>query len=308
MTPLPDLNALDLSDLFAALNPPDDLAALIARMRDEDLGDAGDLTSSLLIAPDARAQAVLRVRREGRLAGLAAIPAILHGYGCTQRVECDFELDDGDLAHSGSVAAALRGDLRDILAVERPILNLVGRLSGIATLAARYVAAARGCSVLDTRKTTPGLRGLEKYAVRCGGASLHRIGLWDAILVKDNHLGGVETAQLADFLRQRLADARALHPLRFIEVEVDSIEQFEAIITLPQGLIDIVLLDNFTIESLSAAVAIRNRRAPALLLEASGGVTLTTIGDIAATGVDRISVGAITHGAPSLDLGLDLVL
>jgi nicotinate-nucleotide pyrophosphorylase (carboxylating) len=208
---------------------------------------------------------------------------------------------NGDAVESGRELAAVRGSLRSILATERIALNFLQRLSGIATLTRKYVDAVAGfrAKILDTRKTTPGWRLLEKYAVRCGGGTNHRMGLYDGILIKDNHLAG-----LGGDLRKAVKTAREFpgNQGQPVEVEVDSIEQLE--IALAAGA-DIVLLDNMSLDQLRAAVARRNAVAPNVLLEASGGVTLATVRNIAATGVDRISVGALTHSAPALDIALD---
>jgi nicotinate-nucleotide pyrophosphorylase (carboxylating) len=222
-----------------------------------------------------------------------------------------FELVDPDLSFTavghegqavtpGAVLASVRGRMRSILAGERTALNFVQRLSGIASLTRCYVDAVAGlpCRILDTRKTTPGWRLLEKYAVRCGGGHNHRMGLHDAILIKDNHLAALG-APLAEAVRR----ARAAHGSTIpLEIEVDTLEQLEeALAARP----DIVLLDNMPAEVMRRAVERRNAVAPGVLLEASGGVTLATLRGIAETGVDRISIGALTHSAVALDIGLD---
>jgi nicotinate-nucleotide pyrophosphorylase (carboxylating) len=160
--------------------------------------------------------------------------------------------------------------------------------------------------ICDTRKTTPGLRGLEKYAVRCGGGTTHRLGLFDAMLIKDNHIVGVPIEKLARTLSKAVIAARNAHALRFVEVEVDSLQQFQHVLKLDAGLVDVVLLDNMSVGELRDASLLRSSHRPDLLLEASGGVTLDNVRSIASTGVDRISVGAITHSAPALDIGLDI--
>jgi nicotinate-nucleotide pyrophosphorylase (carboxylating) len=188
------------------------------------------------------------------------------------------------------------------------MLNLLGRACGVASLARRFVDAVDGtCAVIcDTRKTIPGLRSLDKYAVRCGGGVLHRCGLHDAALYKDNHLAGVAAPDLASVITAAARAARDEGPLRFVEVEVDSLRQLEAVLTVDAGVVDIVLLDNMSLEQLRAAVAMRDERRDEMLLEASGGITLARVRDVAETGVDRISAGALTHAAPALDVGLDL--
>ena len=259
----------------------------------EDLGRAGDVTAACLPA-DARFTAVFAARQPGVVAGLdcARLAFRLMDAGAVFTAV----LRDGDALQPGAVLARVEGNARALLSAERTALNLLGRLSGIATLTAAYVAAAEGTGVriADTRKTTPGLRALEKHAVRCGGGINHRFGLDDAILIKDNHVaacGGVGPA-----LERARAHAGHLLP---IEVEVDTLDQLdEALPHRPTA----VLLDNFSLQDLRAAVA---RAGGRTILEASGGVTLQTVRAIAETGVDVISVGALTHSAPVLDIGLD---
>ena len=180
------------------------------------------------------------------------------------------------------------------------MLNFLGRLCGIATLTDRYVqaVAGTGAEIYDTRKTTPGWRGLEKYAVRCGGGRSHRRGLYDAILIKDNHLGAIELKDLGP----RLADARRRAEVAFVEVEVETLKQLEVVLGFE---VDVVLLDNMNPGQITEAVSMRNAQAPQVKLEASGGIDLQTVRAVAETGVDRIAVGALTHSAPALDVGLD---
>lgn len=266
---------------------------LVATALAEDLGRGGDLTAAL-VGAETSLSAEFRARRPGRVAGLGCARAafeLVDG-----RIRMHDVLTDGADAAPGDVLARVEGPARSILTAERTALNFLGRLSGVATLTRTYVEAARGFKavIVDTRKTTPGLRALEKYAVRCGGGVNHRFGLDDAILIKDNHvaaLGGVRPALEAA--------RRAAGHLTPIEIEVDTIEQLrEALEARP----DVIMLDNFSLEDLRAAVALAGGR---VRLEASGGVTLETVRDIAATGVDAISVGALTHSAPVLDIGLD---
>ena len=260
----------------------------------EDLGRAGDVTAAACVPPDARLSAVFAARKPGVIAGMACARLAL----AAMDAEAVFlaEAQDGDTVPAGTVLARVEANARALLSAERTALNLLGRLSGIATLTAAYVSAVdgTGARIADTRKTTPGLRALEKHAVRCGGGVNHRFGLDDAILIKDNHVaacGGVGPAL------QR-ARAYAGHLVR-IEVEVDSLRQLDE--ALPHGP-DVVMLDNFSLEDLRTAVA---RAAGRVTLEASGGVSLGTVRAIAETGVDVVSVGALTHSAPVLDIGLD---
>jgi nicotinate-nucleotide pyrophosphorylase (carboxylating) len=260
----------------------------------EDLGLAGDLTTDATVAADATAEAVIASRQSGVIAGLdlaEATFAAMDGGVRFERVKAD-----GARVEPGDVVARIAGSARAILTGERVALNYMGRLSGIASLTRRYVDAIEGttAAIADTRKTTPGLRAVEKYAVRCGGGQNHRTGLFDAILIKDNHIvaaGGVETA---------IARARAYagHMVK-IEVEVDTLDQLELVL---KHRVDAVLLDNMGPQTLREAVRLVAGRA---ITEASGGVNLTTVRAIAETGVNLISVGALTHSAPVLDLGLD---
>lgn len=261
----------------------------------EDLGRAGDVTSRACISPGARMRAVFAARRPGVLAGIdcvrLAVLAMDPGASITLR------LRDGEAFEAGAVLAEVEADAHALLAAERTALNLLGRLCGVATLTRAYVeaAAGTGARIADTRKTTPGLRALEKHAVLCGGGVNHRFGLDDAVLIKDNHVavcGGVGEA---------VGRARAaVGHLMKIEVEVDGLDQLdEALAARP----DVIMLDNFTLPMLREAVS---RTAGRVTLEASGGVNLDTVAAIAGTGVDVISVGALTHSAPVLDIGLDV--
>lgn len=261
----------------------------------EDLGRAGDLTSDATIAPDTRMFAEIRAREPGRLAGLDAAAYALRLVD--RSVSLDLALRDGSLLERGSVIARLEGPARAILTAERTMLNFIGRLSGIASLTARHVEAVAHTSarIVCTRKTTPGHRALEKRAVRCGGGTTHRYGLDDAILIKDNHIAACGSVMLA----LKRARAYAGH-LRMIEIEVDTLEQLEEAL---KGRPDAVLLDNMDTDTLKQAVHMVGGACPS---EASGGVTLETVGAIAEAGVDFISVGALTHSAPNLDVGLDV--
>lgn len=268
---------------------------------EEDLGANGDLTSLATVPADRRGRTVLAARAAGVVAGLPAAEMTF------RRVDPDlsFEahLSDGSAIQPGTRLATVEGSMRAILAAERTALNFLQRLSGVATLTRRYVEAVGvlPCQVLDTRKTTPGWRLLEKYAVRCGGGHNHRMSLGDGILIKDNHVAalGDDPAAVARAVRQARAAYGSALP---VEVEVDTLEQLDA--ALPEKP-DIVLLDNMTLDRLREAVRRRNAVAPHVLLEASGGVNLHTIRAIAETGVDRVSVGALTHSAAALDIGLD---
>jgi nicotinate-nucleotide pyrophosphorylase (carboxylating) len=268
---------------------------------DEDLGTAGDLTSAALIPPDLQGQAAFVARSPGVVAGMPAVRIVC--LLVDDRLALDEQVPDGSRVEAGTRLAVVRGAMRSLLAAERTALNFLQRLSGVATLTAEYVARVAGlrCQVLDTRKTTPGWRLLEKYAVRMGGGHNHRMGLCDGVLIKDNHLAALGGGADAVARAVRLARERygTTVPL---EVEVDTLGQLD--VALAAGP-DIVLLDNMTPDRLREAVRRRGAAAPGVALEASGGVTLDTLRAIAESGVDRVSVGALTHSARALDIGLD---
>jgi nicotinate-nucleotide pyrophosphorylase (carboxylating) len=258
---------------------------------DEDLGQ-GDVTSNALIDEDATCSAEIRLKEQGVVCGLDVAKDAFSGLG----VSLSSLVDEGASSEPGPIAT-LEGPARGVLAGERLALNLIGRLSGIATLTRRYVDAVAGTRVeiLDTRKTTPGLRSLEKHAVACGGGTNHRAGLFDAILVKDNHL------RLAGGVTAAVTRAREHGGGLPVEVEAETLAQVQE--ALAAGA-DTILLDNMTLDELRQAVALTAGRAR---LEASGGVTLETVRDIAETGVDSISVGALTHSARALDVSLEVL-
>lgn len=281
------------------------LAQHIAAARTEDLGDIGrDITSDLLIDAKLRTRAVMRARQQGQLAGAAMLKQIARTYD--PRIRAAVRTPDGSHLDPGTEVAVFTGPLVSVLAMERVALNYCNHLSGIATLTAEYVNAVAGtnAAIYDTRKTTPGMRGLEKYAVVCGGGRSHRTGLYDAVLIKDNHIAHIPLAELATHLDALVVRARAVRPRpTFIEVEVDTLDQLRQVLRSP---VDVVLLDNMKPTMLRKAVAMRNDIAEKIQLEASGGVNLRTVRRIAETGVDRIAIGALTHSAPTLDLGLDI--
>jgi nicotinate-nucleotide pyrophosphorylase (carboxylating) len=271
----------------------------VSRALSEDLGPEGDLTAAL-VPESATAHYALRARTRGVLAGRACADEAF------RRVGPDLDLlwhaHDSDELKPGDTILDVTGALRPILTAERTALNFLGHLSGVATLTARFVKAAHDANpavaVLDTRKTLPGLRLLEKAAVRAGGGTNHRLGLSDAVLVKDNHLAGTT-------ITDAVARARALWPGRMVEIECDALAQ---VTEAARAGADAVLLDNMDPATVAEAVRAAHLDAPGpILTEVSGGVTLDTIGSYAAAGPDRISVGALTHSAPVLDLGLDLV-
>jgi nicotinate-nucleotide pyrophosphorylase (carboxylating) len=266
----------------------------VAEALAEDLGMGGDITTEATVPAGTRASGVIAARKAGTVAGVQLAAAAFKTID--PFVEFEVVAGDGDRVEAGGIIARVKGDARALLTAERTALNFLGRLSGIATLTARYVSAIAGtrARIVDTRKTTPGQRALEKFAVRCGGGVNHRFGLFDAVLIKDNHIvaaGGVGAAL------QR-ARAHAGHMVK-IEVEVTSLEELDDALQLDP---DAVLLDNMPLEMLKTAVA---EVAGRVVTEASGGVNLETVRAIAETGVDHISVGALTHSAPVLDIGLD---
>lgn len=260
----------------------------------EDLGDAGDITSQSTVPADTRSRVVLRAREHGCIAGLDAARAAFREMDPGLRISV--QAPDGSVVAPGDVIAAIEGNARAIVTGERVALNFLGHLSGIATATRKFVDAVAGTNtrICCTRKTTPGLRAFEKYAVRAGGGVNHRFGLYDAILIKDNHIamaGGIAEAING-------ARAKAGHMVR-IEIEVDTLDQLKEALDIG---VEAVLLDNMPPDVLREAVTINQGRAA---LEASGGITLETAARVAATGVDYISVGWITHSAPCLDIGLD---
>lgn len=262
----------------------------------EDLGRAGDLTTDATIAPDTQLNVVIAARKPGVIAGLDAAAHALTLVDPS--VSLEIVLQDGSAIMPGDVVARLSGSARSILTAERTMLNFIGRLSAVATMTRAYVekVSHTNARIVCTRKTTPGHRALEKRAVRCGGGTAHRYGLDDAILIKDNHIAACDGSVAVAMQR---AKAYAGH-LRMIEIEVDTLEQFEeALKHAPHA----VLLDNMDTATLRRAVAMNEGR---VTLEASGGVTLETVAAIAETGVDFISVGALTHSAPNLDVGMDV--
>jgi len=284
--------ARTLSPLPRALFEPLVRAALV-----EDLGLGGDVTSEATVPAGLRASAAFVARQAGVLAGL---DAALEAFRILDpETAFDVRLRDGDRVAPGTTIAHVTSDARALLGAERTALNLLCHLSGIATATSRYVDAAGGrAAIAETRKTLPGLRALQKYAVRAGGGANHRFRLDDAILIKDNHValaGGIAPA--LDRARER-----AGHLMK-VEIEVDTLAQLDEVLAHPHGA-DAILLDNFSLDDL--AVAVRRARGRATL-EASGGITLDTVAAVAATGVDVISIGALTHSVTALDIGLDIL-
>jgi nicotinate-nucleotide pyrophosphorylase (carboxylating) len=268
----------------------------VARALDEDLGRAGDVTSIATVPAGTSGRAVVAARKAGTIAGLAVVEAVFRKLAPDMQIAAHGR--DGDAVNAGTKLMTVTGDARAMLAAERTALNFIGHLSGVATATAEYVrrVAHTKARVTCTRKTMPGLRALQKYAIRCGGGFNHRFGLDDAVLIKDNHVA------VAGGIRAVLESARAsIGHLVKIEIEVDSLEQLREVLDV--DLADVVLLDNFDVPNLRKAVQMVGGR---LVTEASGGINLDSVAAIAETGVDYLSAGALTHSVINLDIGLDI--
>jgi nicotinate-nucleotide pyrophosphorylase (carboxylating) len=277
----------------------DRVVALISSAIDEDVDGGIDVTSVATIDPDQRSAATLGARQSGVVAGLPIATAVFEVVSGLAGSTFQVHVADGNRVTSGQILATISAPTRSLLLAERTSLNLLCHLSGVATLTRKWADAIAGTQarVRDTRKTTPGLRALEKYAVRCGGGVNHRMGLFDMALVKDNHIlaaGGVAAA---------FSRVRNLDPKIPVQIEVDSIAALAEAI---QSGAHEVLIDNFNFDQMRRAVEYRNTHAPAVRLEASGGLTIADAREVAATGVDWIAVGELTHSAPALDIGLDI--
>lgn len=289
-----------------------DLKSLIERARDEDLHE-GDVTSRLLIEADALATGVLIQKQPGVIAGLPIVEMVCKAYDSKLQVKPvkGLSLQEAEGRFSSKTPVRLlqiTGPLRSMLSAERVILNFLQRISGVATLTHQYVQAISGTAakIYDTRKTIPGFRLLDKYAVRAGGGCNHRMGLYDGLLVKDNHLASHPLDKLAAFVADIVGHSRMVDPRRFIEIEVDTLQQLEQVLKVDA--IDVILLDNMDCATMSRAVKLRDQagRHPTTALEASGGITLQNVADVAKTGVERIAIGALTHSASALDVSLEV--
>jgi len=270
----------------------------VTRALAEDLGRAGDVTSVATVPEDAQARAIVIARADGHIAGLPIVDSVMRRLAPDAQITAHAR--DGDAVSAKTPLMTVTGNARAVLAAERTALNFIGLLSGVATATASLVAKVAGTNarIVCTRKTTPGLRALQKYAVRCGGGFNHRFGLDDAVLIKDNHIA------VAGGIRPALERAKSVvgHLVKIeIEIEVDNLDQLREV--LATGLADVLLVDNFTVPVLKEAVALVGGR---MVIEASGGITHDNAAAIAATGVDYISSGAITHSAPNLDIALDI--
>jgi nicotinate-nucleotide pyrophosphorylase (carboxylating) len=289
-----------------------DLKGLIELARGEDLrGD--DVTSRLMVPEETVGVGTLMQREVGVACGLPIVEMVCRAYDERLRVEMipgfHMEVIEGRFSDARQTPLLrLRGPMRSLLSAERVVLNFLQHLSGVATHTHRFTRRVAGTQarIYDTRKTVPGMRLLDKYAVRCGGGFNHRVGLYDGLLIKDNHLAAVPPRDLSDYLSKVVQQSRSEDPSRLIEVEVDRLDQLREVLKV-EGL-QVILLDNMDCPTMAQAVELRNRagRKGQVELEASGGVTLETVRPIAATGVERIAVGAITHSAPALDIGLDV--
>jgi nicotinate-nucleotide pyrophosphorylase (carboxylating) len=296
-----------------------DCIQLIDMALAEDIGaanlkDGRDCTTDSIVPGSVTASAAFVSRASGVVCGVEVAKLVIDRHALTLKLDC--HLNDGDRVEPGQTIAVISGPAAEILVLERTCLNFMCRLSGISSFARQYMDEIRGTNacVLDTRKTTPGWRRLEKYAVACGGGQNHRMGLYDAVMIKDNHLA----FRRSQAENKSLTIPNAIKVVRdwingnaqtlpngsetVLQLEVDNLDQLEIAL---ETSVDIVLLDNMSNDQLRSAVALRNERAPKVLLEASGGVNLSTIAGIAATGVERISVGALTHSATNFDIGLD---
>jgi nicotinate-nucleotide pyrophosphorylase (carboxylating) len=292
------LNAMSVTSLLRAdaFISPLEIEEAVTRALAEDLGRAGDITSIATVPEDTRGRALLVARKAGVISGLPLVAASFRRL--SPQIAIEASARDGDPIEAGAKLMTIEGDARAILSAERTALNFVGHMSGIATATAEFVRriAHTKARIICTRKTAPGLRALEKYAVRCGGGFNHRFGLDDAMLIKDNHIavaGGIEAVL-------RRAKAAAGHLVK-IEIEVDSLDQLEQVLAV--GLADVVLIDNFDLAAMRRAVAMVAGR---LVIEASGGITLSSAAAIAETGVDYLSSGSLTHSVQNLDIGLDI--
>ncbi len=316
MSPRPSIYSYSAEEVFERIIAGDSLNCWFAGMLRDDLMESGDITTQSFVGAEAIVSASIGCRKSGVASGFRLLEHLEHPLLEELGGNWNVRVRDGEEISQGQSLADITADTQPLLALERTLLNFLGHLSGIATSTRQFVDAVSGTGarICDTRKTSPapGLRLLEKYAVGCGGGAIHRLGLYDAVLIKDNHLAAMMTQ--ANWQQRFIGNLEAVkkrHRPRFIEIEVDTLEQLEQMLSLPGepgGLMDIILLDNMGPAELRQAVELRNCSVHSILLESSGGVSLEMVRDIAETGVDRIAVGAITHSAPWLDIGLDIEL
>jgi nicotinate-nucleotide pyrophosphorylase (carboxylating) len=292
--------------------PESEIRELIQLAKREDLGN-DDVTSRLLIDEKMIGVGTLMQKETGIACGLPIVEMICRAYDERLRVEqipgFHMEIIEGRFSDARTnPLLRIRGPMRSLLAAERIILNFLQHMGGVATQTQRFVRRVAGTTakIYDTRKTIPGMRLLDKYAVKCGGGMNHRIGLFDGLLVKDNHIAAIPLRDLAAYLSQTIARSKAENPSRFVEVEVDTLDQLREVLKVDG--VQAILLDNMDCPTMEQAVVLRNGagKKGTVDLEASGGVTLETVRQIALTGIERISVGALTHSAIALDVGLDV--
>ena len=286
--------------------PLDSFSTLIDLAKREDLG-TGDVTVALTVPADMTGVGTLYQKSPGVVAGLPIVAHVCRAFNERLTVDAGWNDHEGRFADGKlTKLMSIRGPMRSILSAERTLLNFVQRMSGIATATREYVDRVAGtrAKILDTRKTLPGFRALDKYAVRAGGGHNHRIGLYDMVLVKDNHLAQLGLAGWAERLERFIRESRQANPSLPVEVEVVNVDQFASVIAM-NG-IDIILLDNMSVDMMRRCVEQRDALRSTVQLEASGGVTLKTVRTIAETGVDRISVGALTHSVTAMDLSLEV--
>lgn len=297
-----------LADHSIDLLPTPHVVECIQAWFAEDGINRGDVTTNSIVSPADRVVASIVARDTFIVSGLEPLSRGFSTPPLAGRLVVHQDVAEGSVVMPGTCIGRLEGGRRSVLAAERTILNLLGRLCGVAAMTARFVKAIDEypAVICDTRKTTPGLRLWEKYAVACGGGTLHRLGLHDAALYKDNHLVGIADSHLQARLDEAIREARTTPGLTFVEVEVDTLQQLDAVLSLEEGLVDIALLDNMASEQMAEAVQRRNLAGSRILLEASGGIDLDSASHAAASGVDRISVGAVTRHASMVDLGLDI--
>jgi nicotinate-nucleotide pyrophosphorylase (carboxylating) len=296
-------------DLLSFINPSKIISFLLLTI-EEDQSTIGDISTLLLVPAKAHITAKFVSREQGVVSGLAILPFLISTYNQIDgsKITLNLLVHDGDTISPGQVLAEISGSHRAILGLERIALNIICRLSAISSLTSEYVKAIAEfkTELVDSRKTHPGMRELSKYAVACGGAVPNRFGLYDAVLWKDNHIAHIPLDKLATEINNAIVSSKQVLSItpKYFEIEVDSLEQLDVLLDCK---LDYIMLDNMNIEQISEAVARRNNRESSIKLEASGGVTLTTISKIAATGIERISVGALTHSANILDIGLDVL-
>ncbi|MDG2055226.1 MAG: carboxylating nicotinate-nucleotide diphosphorylase [Phycisphaerales bacterium] len=297
-----------IENAATTLMPPLVASELLIRTLAEDEIHLGDVTTRSMVGASEVLSAQMMTRKPGVIAGLGPLASGLRETPWAKELSMTPIVADGDRVAAGQAIASVTGSSQIALELERSLLNLLCLSCGVATLTAQFVAAVSHTKavICGTRKTIPGLRAWQKYAVICGGGEPHRMSLADAAMFKDNHLAGVKNVDLAHRVAEASRRARALRPLKFVAVEVDTIDQFQSLLNVDDALVDIALMDNMPADLLARCVALRDKAKSRLLLEATGNVTLANVAALAESGVDRISTGSITHSASWLDIGLDI--